>query len=143
MLLNSYSFAFPTLHSFPCSFSLLYLGTSDHVHSGAHGSGAVLQHHKPQLDGCQCPFLDRSLQKATSWQGSVGSPTELGADPSLRQRPPMQACQSSPPLPRIDATSEHQGYFQPAGVKLPFFLCSHHYLPIKGTLFSCQLTPRD
>lgn len=100
--------------------SLSYLGTSDHVHSVAHGSGEVLQHHKPQLDGCQRPFSNRSLPKATSWQGSVGSPTELWADASPRQSTSAGLPQL-PPLPRIDATSEHQGYFQPAGVKLPFF----------------------
>lgn len=117
MVLNSYNFAFPTLNSFPCSFSLFYLGTSDHVHSVAYGSGVVLQHHKPQLDGCQCPFSNRSLPKATSWQGSAGSPSELWADPS-----PSAGLPELPPLSWIDAASEHQGYCQPAGVKLPFML---------------------
>lgn len=120
MLLNSYSFAFPTLHSFPCSFSLLYLGTSDHVHSGAHGSDAVLQHHKPQLDSCQCPFLDRSLQKATSWQGSAGSPTELGADPSPRQN-------TNAGLPELTPTAQDRcnlrasGLFPTSKCKTAFF----------------------
>lgn len=133
--------------SYPSFFPLLLLsfnlGTSDHVYSVAPGSGVVLQQHKPQLDGCQCPFSNRSLQKANSGQGSAGSPTDLWAAPSARQST-SAGLPELPPLPRADATSEHQGYFQPAGVKLPFFsLCSHHYLPIKGTLFFCQLIPRD
>lgn len=139
MLLNSHYFPFPTLHSSPCSFSLLIwvpltMSTALPL--------AVLQQHKPQLDGCQCPFSNRSLQKANSGQGSAGSPTDLWAAPSARQST-SAGLPELPPLPRADATSEHQGYFQPAGVKLPFFLCSHHYLPIKGTLFFCQLIPGD
>lgn len=112
MLLNSYNFNFlPSILSPAPSISCL--GTSDHAHSVAHGSGVVLQHHKSQLDGCQRPFSNWSLPKATSWQGSVGS--------RCFTQSTSAALPQLPPLPRIDATSEHQGYFQPAGVKLPFF----------------------
>lgn len=104
--------------SYPSFFPLLFLsfnlGTSDHVHRFAPGSGVVLRQHKPQLGGCQCPFSNRSLQKVQQ-----GAPLTCGQ--LLHRQSTSADLPELPPLPRIDATSEHQGYFQPAGVKLPFF----------------------
>lgn len=119
---TQFSISYPSF--FPLFLLSFNLGTSDHVYSVAPGSGVVLQQHKPQLDGCQCPFSNRSLQKANSGQGSAGSPTDLWAAPSARQST-SAGLPELPPLPgqmqplSIRAISNQQAW------NCLFFLYAH------------------
>lgn len=132
MPLSLYNFMFPTLHSLPI-FILIPLATSTLeatvvVHTPSPCPSPIA----PQTShGCHCPFLSKRPQKDTSLHVQVQQELGWTTGSSFRgTRHPVAYtyCSGDTQPLSIRAISNLQSYYC-------LFLCSHHYLPIKETLY--------